>query len=83
MIGAVADASVPPEKPELAAVARQPGLYVLSGYGARGLVWSALAAELLASQLEHDPLPITRDLCEAVDPARFILRPPLNGRIDE
>ena len=83
MIGAVADASVPPEKPELAAVARQPGLYVLSGYGARGLVWSALAAELLASQLEHDPLPITRDLCEAVDPARFSLRPPLTGRIDE
>ncbi|MBP6490934.1 MAG: FAD-dependent 5-carboxymethylaminomethyl-2-thiouridine(34) oxidoreductase MnmC, partial [Thauera sp.] len=83
MIGAAADPSVPPVKPELAAVARQPGLYVLSGYGARGLVWSALAAELLASQLEHDPLPLTRDLCEAIDPARFILRPPLTGRIDE
>ena len=83
MIGAVADAGVPPHKPELAAVARQPGLYVLSGYGARGLVWSALAAELLASQLEHDPLPLTRDLCEAVDPARFVLRPPATGRIDE
>ena len=83
MIGAVADAGVPPHKPELAAVARQPGLYVLSGYGARGLVWSALAAELLASQLEHDPLPLTRDLCEAVDPARFVVRPPATGRIDE
>ena len=64
-------------------VARQPGLYVLSGYGARGLVWSTMAAELLASQLEHDPLPLTRDLCEAVDPARFVLRPPATGRIDE
>ena len=56
---------------------------MLSGYGARGLVWSALAAELLASQLEHDPLPLTRDLCEAVDPGRFVLRPPATGRIDE
>ena len=53
------------------------------GFGARGLVWSALAAELLASQLEGDPLPLTRDLCEAVDPARFVLRPPITGRIDE
>ncbi|MDX9885419.1 bifunctional tRNA (5-methylaminomethyl-2-thiouridine)(34)-methyltransferase MnmD/FAD-dependent 5-carboxymethylaminomethyl-2-thiouridine(34) oxidoreductase MnmC [Thauera sp.] len=83
MIGAAADASVPPIKPDLTAVVRQPGLYVLSGYGARGLVWSGLAAELLASQLEQDPLPLTRDLCEAIDPARFILRPPITGRIDE
>ena len=56
-------------------LARQPGLYALSGYGARGLVWSALAAELLASALEGDPAPLERDLLEAVDPARFVLRP--------
>ena len=56
-------------------LARQPGLYALSGYGARGLVWSALAAELLASALEGDPAPLECDLLEAVDPARFVLHP--------
>ncbi|HNB07301.1 MAG TPA: FAD-dependent oxidoreductase, partial [Thauera aminoaromatica] len=54
---------------------RRPGLYALSGYGARGLVWSVLAAELLASALEGDPAPLERDLVEAIDPARFVLRP--------
>jgi tRNA 5-methylaminomethyl-2-thiouridine biosynthesis bifunctional protein len=61
-------------------IPRHADLYVLSGYGARGLVWSALAAEHLASQLEGEPLPLTRDLCEAIDPARFVLRPPPPGR---
>lgn len=59
----------------LPAIPRQPGAWVLSGYGARGLVWSALAAELLASQIEGDPLPLERNLCDAIDPARFLLRP--------
>jgi tRNA 5-methylaminomethyl-2-thiouridine biosynthesis bifunctional protein len=37
-------------------------------------VWSALAAELIASQIEGDPWPIERELAEALDPARFLLR---------
>ena len=64
-------------------IPRQPGAYVLSGYGARGLVWSAIAAELLASQIEGDPLPLERDLCDAVDPARFLLRPPRAVRLED
>ncbi len=76
MIGAVPIAgSLPPDTP-LSDVPRRPGLYALSGFGARGLVWSALAGELLAAQLNGEPLPLERDLCEAVDPARFVLRPP-------
>lgn len=67
----------------LATLPRAPGLYTLSGYGARGLVWAALAAEWLASRLEGEPLPLTRDLGEAIDPARFLLRPPPGGRIEE
>lgn len=67
----------------LAPLPRAPGLFALSGYGARGLVWSALAAEWLASQLEGEPLPLTRDLGEAIDPARFLLRPPPTGRLEE
>ena len=83
MVGAVpAAAAVDPATP-LHAIARVPGLHAVSGFGARGLVWSALAAELLASQLEGDPLPLSRDLAEAVDPARFMLRPPTVRRIDE
>ncbi|MBB5017511.1 tRNA 5-methylaminomethyl-2-thiouridine biosynthesis bifunctional protein [Chitinivorax tropicus] len=53
---------------------RLPGLYALLGLGARGLTWSALMAELLASQIHAEPLPLERDLVDAVDPARFLIR---------
>lgn len=59
---------------ELARLPRWPGLFGLLGYGARGLVWAQLAAELLASQLEGEPLPLEADLVAAVDPGRFPLR---------
>jgi tRNA 5-methylaminomethyl-2-thiouridine biosynthesis bifunctional protein len=83
MVGAVPLAVAVERNTPLHAIARIPGLHAISGFGARGLVWSALMAELLASQLEGDPLPLARDLCEAVDPARFILRPPTTARIAE
>lgn len=51
-----------------------PDLYLLSGFGARGLVWSALCAELLACQISGEPLPLERELCDALDPARFARR---------
>jgi len=53
---------------------RTPGLYGAFGFGSRGLVWASLGAELIASQLEGEPWPIERDLAEAIDPARFLLR---------
>ncbi|MBK9021942.1 MAG: bifunctional tRNA (5-methylaminomethyl-2-thiouridine)(34)-methyltransferase MnmD/FAD-dependent 5-carboxymethylaminomethyl-2-thiouridine(34) oxidoreductase MnmC [Sulfuritalea sp.] len=53
---------------------RRAGLHALLGLSARGMVWAPLAAELLASQLDGEPLPIERDLVRAVDPARFHLR---------
>jgi len=49
-------------------------LYTVSGYGSRGLTWSALAAELLACHLDDEPLPVERALVDAVDPGRFILK---------
>ncbi|MBR8144115.1 bifunctional tRNA (5-methylaminomethyl-2-thiouridine)(34)-methyltransferase MnmD/FAD-dependent 5-carboxymethylaminomethyl-2-thiouridine(34) oxidoreductase MnmC [Burkholderia sp. AU19243] len=58
---------------------RTTGLYGAFGYGSRGLVWAALGAELIASQLEGEPLPLERDLADAVDPARFLIRA-LRGR---
>ena len=77
MVGALPLPDRPPASPTrgLDELPRRPGLYALSGYGARGLVWSVLAAELLASALEGDPAPLERDLVEAIDPARFVLRP--------
>lgn len=47
------------------------GVYGAFAYGSRGLVWGALAAELIASELEGEPLPIEGALVNAMDPARF------------
>jgi tRNA 5-methylaminomethyl-2-thiouridine biosynthesis bifunctional protein len=75
MIGALPRGGEVPRSHEgLDDLPRLPGLFGLLGYGARGLVWAQLAAELLASQLEGDPLPLEADLVAAVDPARFLLR---------
>lgn len=62
-------------------VPRWPGLHCLLGYGSRGLCWAAAAAELLASQIEGEPLPLEKDLVAAVDPARFLLRAHRRGRL--
>jgi tRNA 5-methylaminomethyl-2-thiouridine biosynthesis bifunctional protein len=53
---------------------RRAGLHALLGLSARGMVWAPLAAELLACQLDGEPLPVERELVRAVDPARFHLR---------
>lgn len=55
-------------------VPRYPGLHGLLGYASRGLTWAPLAAELLAAQLEGEPLPLEAALADALDPARFVLR---------
>ena len=60
----------------LGSVPRHRDLHMLSGFGARGLVWSSLVAELLASQLNDELLPIEQELVDAMDPARYVLRPP-------
>jgi hypothetical protein len=41
---------------------RLPGLYLINGFGARGIVWSALAGELLACLITGAPLPLADDL---------------------
>ena len=78
MIGALPCASSPGDRlpTSLWHVERLPGILVANGFGARGLVWCALAGELIAAQLEAEPLPLEQDLIDALDPARFILRPP-------
>jgi len=55
-------------------VPRHGGLYGLLGYASRGLIWAPLAAELLAAQLEGEPLPLEMALAASIDPARFLLK---------
>ena len=59
---------------QLTDLPRCPGLFCASAYASRGLVWAALAGELLASLIEGEPLPLEGDLADALDPGRFVLR---------
>ena len=59
---------------QLSDLPRMPGLYCASGYASRGLVWAAVAGELLASMIEGEPLPLEGDLADALDPGRFVLK---------
>jgi len=70
LIGALPDAA----DARAASVPRLPGLYGAYAYGSRGLTWAALGAELIASLIEGEPLPLESDLADAVDPGRFLLR---------
>ena len=74
LAGALPDPGVPGRCERLRDVPRWPGLFGLLGYASRGLIWAPLAAELLACQLEGEPLPLESQLAAALDPARFLLR---------
>jgi tRNA 5-methylaminomethyl-2-thiouridine biosynthesis bifunctional protein len=50
------------------------GVYGAFAYGSRGLIWAALAAELIASELEGEPLPLEGKLADALHPERFARR---------
>jgi tRNA 5-methylaminomethyl-2-thiouridine biosynthesis bifunctional protein len=74
-IGALADEHAAQlSNAQLLDVLRAPGLFGAFAYGSRGLVWATLGAELIASQLDGEPMPIERSLVQALDPARFLLR---------
>lgn len=48
----------------------QPGLWVSTAMGSRGLTFAALCGELLAARLHGEPLPLDRRLADALDAAR-------------
>jgi tRNA 5-methylaminomethyl-2-thiouridine biosynthesis bifunctional protein len=54
------------------AIPRHAGLFCARGFGSRGLLWSGLAADIIASALTGGPGVLERDLAEAVDPARGV-----------
>lgn len=75
LIGALAAEDVAaPKNPHLATLPRSDGLYGAFAFGSRGLLWAGLGAELLASLLEGEPLPLEARLADALDPGRFLLR---------
>lgn len=51
-----------------------PGLYILSGFGSRGLTTSALAAEVLVSELCGEPLPANINQLFNIHPHRIDIR---------
>jgi tRNA 5-methylaminomethyl-2-thiouridine biosynthesis bifunctional protein len=69
----VAFRSVAPDRLPIAGRIRE-SIYGAFAYGSRGLIWAALAAELVASQLEGEPLPLEGKLAGALDPGRFARR---------
>ena len=80
LVGALPDVEAARERQaglsgaQLPDLPRCPGLYCASGFGSRGLIWSALAGELLANLIEGEPPPLEADLADALDPGRFALR---------
>jgi tRNA 5-methylaminomethyl-2-thiouridine biosynthesis bifunctional protein len=74
LIGRLPDVGAAGGTERLRDVPRHPGLHTLLGYASRGLIWAGWAAELLAAQLEGEPLPLEATLVDALDPARFVLR---------
>jgi len=87
LIGPVADEAAAAQQSEalrgahLRDLPRRPGLYAALAYASRGLTWAALGAELLASQIEGEPLPLESDLVDALDPARLLLRALRHGQL--
>jgi tRNA 5-methylaminomethyl-2-thiouridine biosynthesis bifunctional protein len=54
-------------------------VYGAFAFGSRGLIWAALAAEIIAAELEGEPLPVEGALAKALDPARFARRAESRG----
>ena len=66
------DSATPSER--LARWPRESGVFTLTALGSRGLTWAPLLGELVAAQVCGTPWPVTQDLADAVDPARFLVR---------
>lgn len=75
LVGGIADdVQTPQPESALEQLPRKNGLFVLSGLGARGLVWGSFLAQALAARMDGEHWMLPRDLWQAIDPARFWLR---------
>lgn len=55
-------------------VPREPGLYVFTALGSRGITWAALGGQIIAALVSGAPSPVGARLLDAIDPARFAVR---------
>jgi tRNA 5-methylaminomethyl-2-thiouridine biosynthesis bifunctional protein len=61
----------PDRLPIVGPLSASKGQWIIDGFGARGLVFAPICAELLASQIAGEPLPLEADLAAALSPTRF------------
>lgn len=57
----------------------QPGLFVCSGFGSRGLTSIPICAEWLASLINQEPETMSQRMIKAISPARFEIRKIVKG----
>lgn len=57
------------------------GLYILSGFGSRGITTIPLSAEYLATIINREVSILPRSLMESISPARFLLRSLVRGTV--
>ncbi|HIG36730.1 MAG TPA: FAD-dependent oxidoreductase [Oceanospirillaceae bacterium] len=50
------------------------GLYINAGHGSKGLISAPLSAEILASQMANQALPVAQCVAWGLDPNRFLIR---------
>jgi tRNA 5-methylaminomethyl-2-thiouridine biosynthesis bifunctional protein len=74
--GALPQLSFPPGQrlDQARLLPREPGLFVLTALGSRGLTLAPLLGELVAAMASGTPWPLEQDLADAVDPARWAVR---------
>ncbi|MBP6020390.1 MAG: tRNA (5-methylaminomethyl-2-thiouridine)(34)-methyltransferase MnmD [Burkholderiaceae bacterium] len=61
-------AAIPDRLPVIGSLAAAPGVWLACAYGSRGLTWSALAADIMAARLHHEPVPLERELLQKIAP---------------
>ena len=57
---------------QVSQVPRLEGLYLCTGFGSRGIAWSALSAQVVAAAIAGAPVPLEADLLDSIDAARFV-----------
>ncbi|BDP29798.1 bifunctional tRNA (5-methylaminomethyl-2-thiouridine)(34)-methyltransferase MnmD/FAD-dependent 5-carboxymethylaminomethyl-2-thiouridine(34) oxidoreductase MnmC [Vibrio vulnificus] len=68
------------QEEEVEVISQFPNLFCLLGLGSRGLSSAPLMAELLASQICNDPLPLPIDVLEELHPSRMWVRKLRKGK---
>lgn len=54
--------------------ARYQRLFINVGHGSKGLITCPISGELLAAQICQEPLPVDKDVSNALDPCRFLVK---------